>query len=321
MNSAVKILIGGAFVLTLAPGSIAAAFPDGPINVTVCTPAGGGNDRTIRAVEQVAAKHFGQPFTIGYREGAGGTLAMQDLVGAQPDGYNLTFCDNGGAILAPIAQGLDLGPDSVIPLGQLAFIPWVFTARTDSGIADVATFVEKAGAADGAFQAPITSIAGADHYVWMLFARESGIGVNGLQWTPFGGGGPKLRALIAGESQIDMMLPSLVREHVNDGTMKVIATASNERLSDFPDSPTFKELGFDVIDGLSIVLYAPPGTPQDRVDLLRKAIADLKTDPELKALYDNLGQSVDDIDSSDAFLSDWRSYWESARAMLSELTK
>lgn len=322
MRGGTYALLSGLFTLAFAASTgIAAAFPDKPINVTVCTPAGGGNDRTIRAVEQIAAKHFGQPFTIGYREGAGGTLAMQDLVAAEPDGYNLTFCDNGGAILAPIAQGLDLGPDSAIPLGQLAFIPWVFTARTDSGLSDVATFIDKAKEAKGEFQAPITSIAGADHYVWMLFARESGVGVNGVRWTPYGGGGPKLRAIIAGESQIDMLLPSLVREHVGDGSMKVIATATKERLGEFPDSPTFGELGYDVVDGLSIVLYAPPGTPQDRVDILRKAIADMKSDPELKALYDNLGQSIDDIDSSDAFLADWRSYWDNARSMLSELTQ
>lgn len=322
MNIGPSFLLSGIIALTfLAPATVAKAFPDKPINVTVCTPAGGGNDRTIRAVEQVAEKHFGQPFTISYRDGAGGTLAMQDLVAAEPDGYNLTFCDNGGAILAPIAQGLDLGPDSAIPLGQLAFIPWVLTARTDSGLADVATFIEKAQGANGEFQAPITSIAGADHYVWMLFARESDIGVNGLRWTPYGGGGPKLRAIIAGESQIDMLLPSLVREQVDEGTMQVIASATNDRLSEFPDSPTFKELGFDVVDGLSIVLYAPPGTPADRVAQLREAIAGLKSDPELKALYDNLGQSVEAIDSSDEFQASWRSYWENARSMLGALSQ
>ena len=91
--------------------------------------------------------------------------------------------------------------------------------------------------------------------------------------------------------------------------------------AEFPDVPTFQELGYDVVDGLSIVLYAPPGTPEDRVEALRASITKLKSDPELAKLYDNLGQSVDGIDSSDEFLSDWRTYWENARSMLKELTQ
>ena len=309
-------------VLMLALAAFpAAAFPDKPITVNVCQVAGGGTDRNLQALVPFAERHIGQTFVVQYRAGAGGTLAMQEIKSAPKDGHTLVFCDTGGTLFGPIAQNIAFGPNDVIPLAQITMVPWVFTVHTSTPYKAPKDVIEAAKKTPGQMKAAIADIASADHYAWLLFARESGLGPRGLRWIPYGGGAPKVRAMLAGESLVDMMLPALIQEPMKNGIMRPIAAASPARLKELPDVPTFRELGLDIVDGLSISIFAPAGTPQPVVDKLRAGLMKIKADPEFQTIYNRLGQDISTFVSGTEYIDTWRKSWKEAPDLLRAVMK
>jgi tripartite-type tricarboxylate transporter receptor subunit TctC len=292
------------------------AFPDKPIVVNGCQPAGGGNDRNMQAIIPFASKYLGETMIAQYRPGAGGTLAMQELKNIEPDGYTLVVCDPGGAIFGPIAQSLKFDADSAIPVARIAFVPWILTVSGDTPYKTLAEFVDAAKADPGKIDGAIADIASADHYAWLRFTQVTGLGPQGLRWVPYGGGAAKLRAMLAGESKADMLLPSLIKDPTKEGKMRPLAVASEKRLADFPDVPTFKELGYDLVEGLSISIFAPPGTSKENVDILRKGLSDISKDPEYREIYARFGQDISGFITGADVDADWASTWKTAPELL-----
>ena len=318
--SDVRVVMGGVLVVFLATSPVA-AFPDKPITVNVCQPAGGGTDRNLQTLVPFAERHLGQSFIVQYRAGAGGTLAMQEIKAAPKDGHTLVFCDTGGSLFGPIAQNIAFKPDDVIPIAQVTDVPWVFTVHASTPYKTVQDVIDAAKKAPGQLKASIADIASADHYTWLLFARASGLGPQGFRWIPYGGGAPKVRAMLAGESQLDMLLPSLIMEPMKNGIMRPLAAAAPARLKELPDVPTFRELGFDVVDGLSISLFAPTGTPQAVVDKLRAGVMKIKADPEFHTIYNRLGQDLNTFVAGDVYAATWKKTWADAPELLRAVMK
>jgi tripartite-type tricarboxylate transporter receptor subunit TctC len=314
----VGVVSVAAVLATIAP---AAAFPERPITVNVCQPAGGGTDRNLQTLVPFAERHIGQPFIVQYRAGAGGTLAMQEIKSAAKDGYTLAFCDTGGTLFGPIAQNIAFKGDDVIPLAQVTDVPWVFTVHTSTPYKSVKDVIDAAKKTPGQLKASIADIASADHYTWLLFARASGLGATGFRWIPYGGGAPKVRAMLAGESHLDMLLPSLVLEPMKNGIMRPLAVAAAARIKELPDVPTFRELGLDVVDGLSISIFAPAGTPQPITEKLTSGLMKIKADPEFHTIYNRLGQDLGTFISGDQYAPQWKKSWAEAPQLLRDVMK
>jgi tripartite-type tricarboxylate transporter receptor subunit TctC len=311
----------GVIAAVLASTAPSAAFPDKPITVNVCQPAGGGTDRNLQTLVPFAERHLGQPLVVQYRAGAGGTLAMQEIKGAAKDGHTLAFCDTGGTLFGPIAQNIAFKGDDVIPLAQVTDVPWVFTVHSSTPYKTVQDVVDAAKKAPGQLKASIADIASADHYTWLLFARATGLGATGFRWIPYGGGAPKVRAMLAGDSHLDMLLPSLVLEPMKNGIMRPLAVAAPSRLKELPDVPTFRELGLDVVDGLSISIFAPAGTPQAVTAKLTSALMKIKAEPEFHTIYNRLGQDLSTFISGDEYAPKWKKSWAEAPQLLRDVMK
>jgi tripartite-type tricarboxylate transporter receptor subunit TctC len=142
-----------------------------------------------------------------------------------------------------------------------------------------------------------------------------------MKWVPYGGGAAKLRAMLAGEAEVDMLLESLIRDPLKQGTVRALAVASTERLSNLPDVPTFKELGFDVVDGLTVAIWAPAGPPPDRVATLREGLMKIRNDPEYQALYAKLGQDIKGFISGADYDAEWNKTWAEGQSLLKAVTQ
>jgi len=290
----------------------AATFPNKPVSVTNCFPAGGGADRNIQAIKPFLEKYLGVSVLLKYETGASNTLALQNLVKNSKNGYDLVICDNGGGILAPIALGLKLGPEDVIPVAQLANIPWILTAHKDSPEKTTSALVKTLKAAKSPVTLPIVNIASSDHYMWIQFLIASGVPLNNVKWVPFGGGGPKMRAMLAGESRADMLLSFLIKSHVGKGTLIPMAIASNQPHKDFPTMTTLKSQGYPVVDGISLVIYASRKTPKAQMDALFNTFRKAKNDPEYQKVYKKMGQDLNGFQIGGEFEPYWRQYWKDA---------
>jgi tripartite-type tricarboxylate transporter receptor subunit TctC len=254
-----------------------------------------------------------------YREGAGGTMAMLELKSIEPDGHTLVVCDPGGSVFGPIAQNLDFSADDVRQVARIAFTPWILTVSAESPYLTVQDLIAAAKETPGEIEATISDIASADHYAWLKFSQLAGLGPYGFRWVPQGGGAAKLRAMLAGESHIDMLLPSLIADHVKDGKMRPLAVASEQRLEALPDVPTFKEAGIDLVEGLVVALYAPKAVPEEAIATLREALEKLKNDPEFREIYSRQGQDIAGFETSRLNDDEWAKIWEVAPALLNSV--
>lgn len=296
----------------------AGVYPDRPISIAACYPPGGGVDRNLRMVERVASKYLDQSLLPQYVTGGSGTVAMQYITAADPDGYDLAICDNGGAIIAPIAQGLDLGASDFTPIAQVSFVPWIMTAGADSGFNSMDDFIAAANAGDN-MPIEISDIATSDHYGWLLLLKEAGISPNDFKWNPHGGGGPKMRAILSGEGNLFFDDAGEIAGYVEAGDLIPLAVAANSRLSQFPDVPTMKELGYDVVAGSSVAIYAPPGLSADKVSVLQNAMNGIKEDPALLKAFELTLQDPNTfvVDGfADAYENDWSNAGELLKAAL-----
>jgi len=319
-QSAFSALLAGGILFSAAsvPAFAQETYPDRPINIASCYPAGGGVDRNLRIVERVATKYLGQSILPQYRTGGSGSAAMQYIKGAEPDGYELAMCDNGGSIIAPIAQGLDFSADDVTPIAQISFVPWILTVRAEAPYQSVDDLVKAAKDSADPIGIEISDLASSDHYAWLLFVKQAGLTAADFRWKPHGGGGPKMRAILANEGDLLLEDAGEIGGYVKAGTLRPLAVMAAERIPEFPDVPTLKELGLDVVAGSSIVLYAPGGLPAERVTVLKETLTKVKEDPMLADAFKNVSQDVNTFVVSDTFAEDWKKEWTSAKELLAE---
>src|SRR5690606_12108761 len=139
----------------------------------------------------------------------------------------------------------------------------------------------------------ISDIASSDHYGWLLFLKAAGLSPGDFKWNPHGGGGPKMRAIIANEGDLLLEDAGEIEQYVKEGTLRPLAVMANSRLKEFPDLPTLKELSLDVIAGSSVVLYGPGEMSDERVVRLRTALKEIKQDPALIQGFELMAQDVD----------------------------
>jgi len=66
------------------------------------------------------------------------------------------------------------------------------------------------------------------------------------------------------------------------GKFRALAIASETRMDVLADVPTFKELGYPIVEGAYRGVAAPPGTPDDVVTVLAEAFDKVMKDPEAK---------------------------------------
>ena len=136
---------------------------------------------------------------------------------------------------------------------------------------------------------PITSSVKFSH-------RETGIYI---AQVPFRGDTEAVAALLGGHTQIAFMAPTSAKEHVKSGSIKVLAVASEQRLSDpaFASAPTFKEQDLNLVFQLWFGIGAPKQLPPDVKSRLEAGFKEIAQEPEFRRSVENLGLMVDYLDS------------------------
>lgn len=299
--------------------SSAFAFPEKPVIVTGCQAPGGGNDRNFQALMPFAEAALGQPLVAQYRNGAGGTQAMQEMLTAPKDGHSLVVCDQGGAIFGQIVQGLDFDASKAKPIVRISFVPWILTAHTDQPFKTAQEFIKYVKENPRAVQASIADAGSADHYTWLALTKAADIPVDSLRWMPYGGGAPKVRAMLAGEAHVDMLILPLVRDAIKEGTVRILAVAAPERLAELPDVPTFAELGYDLEDGLVTAIWAPAGVSEEQITILRDKFEKAGQEPAYRAIYEQMGQDMSDFMPGAEYEKRWNQLWQEAPVLFKEV--
>ena len=263
------------------------AFPTRPIRLIIAFPAGGPTDITMRQLADNAGKILGQPVVVENKPGAGGSLPAQQLQTSAADGYTVAQIPL-GVFRLPYTTKITWDPVKdityVINVTGYAF---GIVVPTDSVIKSWTHFVAWAKANPGKLTYGSTGTLTSPHLTTELIAQKLGIQLNHIPYK----GSAELSGAISGGHIMAMADSTGFAPLVQAGKIRVLNTWGEKRLEKFPDAPTLKELGLDIVQNSPFGIAAPKGTPPDVVkklhDAFKRAMEE-KSYVESLARYDML---------------------------------
>jgi len=214
-------------------------------NITMISPwaAGGGTDAVARALAAAAERHLGRTIIVENRTGGGGAIGHAAIRHARPDGYTMgifTF-----EINSMPQQGLiDFSWEDYDPLMLVNAEAAALTVHIDAPFNTVAEFVAYARANPGTINIGNSAPGSVWHIAAGLLADQAGIQVTHI---PFEGAAPAVTALAGGHIQAVTVSLNEVRSQLDAGNVKVLGVMDTQRSPMFPNVPTLREQGFDVV--------------------------------------------------------------------------
>ena len=263
------IIQWGAAALTAVSLGTASAqsFPAKPVKLVIAFPAGGPTDISMRVLADNASKILGQPVIVENKPCAGGTLPAQALQTAQPDGYTLAQIPL-GVFRLPYTTKINWDPvkdiSYVLNVTGYAF---GIVVPADSPLKTWTHFVAWAKANPGKLSYGSTGTMTSPHLTTELVAQKLGIE---LLHVPYKGSADLMQATLGGQLMAAADSTGFAPQ-VEAGKLRVPNTWGAERLAKFPDAPTLKELGLDIVQNSPFGIGAPKGTPAPVVKRLHDA--------------------------------------------------
>src|SRR5436309_11907654 len=264
-------------LLVLALGGTDAAaqekYPAKPIKVVVPFGPGSDTDIVMRIVAEQMRPILGQPVLVENKPGAFGILAIEEMARSKPDGYTLQIGNPGTNVLTPIIYKkkfkIDYDKD-VILVTRLSEIPLVLGVTTkDFPPKTYAEFIAYAKSNPGKVRYASVGVGSNNHYDTEAFAQRAGIVLTHLPNK--GGGAAITNDLVTGDAHVALFNAASSLGVVKGGQVRALAVMSDQRLPEYPDVPTLKELGYSNSKGLWSALYAPAATPRDVLEVVRQA--------------------------------------------------
>jgi tripartite-type tricarboxylate transporter receptor subunit TctC len=280
-----KLLLIAASI-TISALAHAQTWPDQPIRWVVPYPPGGGTDIVARSVASTMEKSLNQPIVIENRPGAGTSIGATAVAQAKPNGYMVGTADSGTLAFNPaLYSTLTYDPAVFTYIGGLARFPLMLAVRHDSPLKSVEDVL---AAAKKKSLSVSSAGAGSPHHLAMeLFKQRTGAD---LLHVPYQGAAPAIQDLIGG--QVDMMFidGAAGLPNVRAGKLRVLATATPERLAAVPDAPTMVEKGYPGFTAYAWQgLVGPAGLPANVVDRLSKELVAALQTPALVEKITNMG--------------------------------
>jgi tripartite-type tricarboxylate transporter receptor subunit TctC len=278
----------GALALPLAAGLATPAyaqqnFPNRPIRMIVPWAPGGTSDIAMRALCEAASRRLGQPVVVENRGGAGGVLGAQSLLSVPGDGYVLSQFP-----ISVLRQPLLNSRALFDPLADFTYVSLITgylfgtIVRTDAPWQTLDDLIEAARRQPGKLNYGSPGVGTSLHLTMEQIARSKGI-----EWThvPFRGVAESMQSLLGG--QVDIMADSSAwGPQVKDGSLRCLAVWSEARAKSFPNVPTLRESGIDIVSVSPYGVGAPKNMDPGVVRALDEAFRGAVSDPVHMAVLD-----------------------------------
>ena len=253
-----------------APNALAQAkLPGKPIRLIVPFAPGGGVDVVARVVGQRVSEQIGQPMLVESKPGAGGALAVNELMRGEPDGTTLLITTSSHATLPALAKLPWHPSNDFAPIANIYSTTFVMptNAASSSRFGTFQEFLAYARANPGKINWGSSGIAGPQHLAGAQFAKVANIE---MVHVPYRGNGPMLQALLQNDVQLTFDTPTLASPHIADGKLIGLAVTGERRMAKLPNVPTVKESGINYSAEVRIFVLGPKGIPGPLQALLNK---------------------------------------------------
>ena len=284
-------------ILAVAVPAAAQEYPTKPIEVIVGAPPGGGTDMIARAVADVATKYVGQPLVVVNKAGAAMTIAAQYVASAKPDGYTLNVAGGSETVAVPHFRSLPYNAlTDFEPIIRFIIERVGFYVKADSPWKTVKELVADAKQNPGKYLYAHSGVGGIHQCTMMAFEKRAGIQ---LSHVPHKGGAENLAALAGGHVQIAVASPNEAHALVTGGRVRPLANASANRAPNEPNTPTLREMGYDVYIENQKGFVFPKGTPKAITQKLHDSLKKVFDDPQFKANAEKLALELAYLNGED----------------------
>jgi len=265
-------------------------YPAQPVRIVVGLAAGGSNDIIARLMGQWLSERLGQQFVIDNRPGAGGNIATEAVVRAPSDGYTLLLVGSANAINATLYDKIKFNfLRDIAPAASIARQPFVMLVHPSVPAKTVPEFIAYAKANPGKISMASAGIGSAPHLAGELFKMMTRLD---MVHVPYRGAAPALSDLLGGQVQLYFAGVASSIEHIRAGGLRVLAVTSATRSEVLPDIPVVGEFVPGYETSVWFGIGAPRNTPAEIIDKLNKEINAGLADPNVKARFADLGNTV-----------------------------
>jgi tripartite-type tricarboxylate transporter receptor subunit TctC len=286
-------------------------YPEKSVNYIIPFGPGGESDITARHQQSFFKKLFNEDLVISYKPGGGGAVGWSQLNGMKGDGYTIMGINLPHIIIKPNQKDVGFTTEDIAGVYIFHYTPDALVVEADSPFQSVQDLVDYAKENPGKLTLSGSGKGTANHLAQVSFDKMAGIKTT---YVAFKGTGKAVTALLGGQVKAEWGYTSVGAKH--EGKVRLLAVAMEERHPKFPDVPTFKELGFDMVSGAYRGIAVPKSTPEPIRAQLSDMIARINADPEFRERMENDGMALLDVGYADyaAFVEQKaKGYLEAAR--------
>ncbi len=288
-----RTLLAASAAALAVPARAQASWPNGPIRFVVPFAPGGTTDIMARLVGERLQVRLGVPVVAENRPGAGATVGSTAVAQAAPDGQTIVMSNIASHGISPSLYR-NMRYDPVKDFAHIAMVtvnPSVMVANPKFEAQSLQAYIALAKAKPGQVDYATSGAGSSNHMIGVRLALAAGIELNHI---PYRGAGPAMTDVIAGV--VGVMFDSLpsAASHIRAGSVNALAVSGSERSPAFPNVPTFREAGIDIVSYSWFGVSAPAGTPAPIVERLNREIRASLAEPAVAQRIDELGGSPRD---------------------------
>lgn len=295
-----RVLASLALAAALPLGAQAQTWPAKPIRIIVAYPAGGVSDVVARALGDKLSERLGTPVVVENKAGAGGTIGMDAVAKAAPDGYTLGF-----SAISPLVLNPHLGTPpydatrDIVPVASVMYSPVLLLGTQAAKERDFRSLLATAKAQPGQVRWATSGLASLGHIMLEHIMQGSGVQITHV---PYKGGGQQLNDALSGQFEVlSTNAGPAVMQQIKAGKLHPLAVGAPARLTTLPNVPTLGELGLPAANLNSVFgMFAPAGVPAAVLERLNAEINRALALPDIQARLE-ASDNVPTGGSADAF--------------------
>ncbi|MCC6890014.1 MAG: tripartite tricarboxylate transporter substrate binding protein [Hyphomicrobiales bacterium] len=286
-------------------------WPSRPVRIVSPFAAGGAADMLARMVADHLSSTFKQQFFVENRTGAGGVIGVQSVAAAPADGYNLVITNISMLVTAPVMNP-KLAYHPTRDLTNIAYIagaPVVIAVNGSSGIKSLDQLVAIGRKQGKPLSYSSSGIGTNGHLLGESFGKRAKIDVVHI---PYKGATIGIADLIAGHINFGVPVLGSVAPHLRSGALVPLALSAGQRVPEYPDIATFKELGYPELTTTTwFSLSGPAGLPRALAERINREVAAMVKKPDIQAriLRDGMIPDTMSIDAFDKFIAAETARW------------
>lgn len=279
----------GTAQMTVQADSVADNYPTQPVRFLVPYTPGGNADVIARLMAQKLSMIWDKPVVVENRPGASGTIAVNAVAKADPDGHTMVIAAAGNAVVAhKLIKNLPYDPvQDLTPVSVVATPPFVLVTAQDSRFSNVQDLIDSARKQPGRITFGSAGLGSANHLSGELMASLIDAP---LMHVPYKGMGPAVNDVIGGRVDVAFAPVPLVMAQIKAGRLRALAVTSLQRSKVMPDVPTVAESGIQEFEsGAWFAIMVPKRTPKPVVDKIYEGIQEVMKDANFLRTLENEG--------------------------------